>query len=282
MSASQPSPRTGAYGLALTGLPSSWRPLLLEASPEWPQVGVEFSKGDIDGGDWFGEEEAEVVLAGPTLARFDRAERRAEFIAASAEPDDRLAHSQLSALGAMFARWMGREPLHGGGFVVDGKAFGLFGEKGAGKSTTLAALAMHGVPVLADDLLVLGGGVAQPGARALDLRPDAIEMIAGLEAPHATSLARGGERRRLALPPMEPAAVPFGGWFVLELGDRLTIEEIPLAERLEAITPHRAIGVRPLAGDALLDALAVPAWRMTRSPDLPPAQVAEILLDSVA
>jgi hypothetical protein len=205
-------------------------------------------------------------LAGPTLACFAR-----DGSAAFSALDDRLTHSHLSAVGAVFARWLGREPLHGGGFVSGGRAFGLFGEKEAGKSTTLAALAVDGTPIVADDLFVVDGGDVLAGARTLDLRPEALELIPG--AAGDVALARGGERRRLQLGEVAPVS-PLGGWLVLETGADLEVAEIPLGDRLEAITPHRAIQLAPLDGMALLDVLAAPAWRVTRPPGIPPAELA--------
>ena len=79
--------------------------------------------------------------------------------------DSRLPDADLGAPlcrgppAAVFARWRGLETLHGGAFVDDrGGAWAVLGDRGAGKSSLLAALALAGHEVVADDLLVLDGG----------------------------------------------------------------------------------------------------------------------------
>lgn len=59
-------------------------------------------------------------------------------------------------LGSMM-RFLKRTCLHGAFLEIDGAAIGFLGAKGAGKSTTLAAAAMAGYAVIADDI-----GVLQP------------------------------------------------------------------------------------------------------------------------
>lgn len=69
-------------------------------------------------------------------------------------------------LGSMM-RFLKRTCLHGAFLEVDGVAIGFVGAKGAGKSTTLAAVAMAGYTVIADDI-----GVLQPsGVSAWSIPP---------------------------------------------------------------------------------------------------------------
>jgi ABC-type molybdenum transport system ATPase subunit/photorepair protein PhrA len=57
----------------------------------------------------------------------------------------------------VLAHWLGRESFHGGGFVAGDGVWGVLGEKGDGKSTLLASLALSGVPIVADDRRTFGG-----------------------------------------------------------------------------------------------------------------------------
>ena len=77
-------------------------------------------------------------------------------------------------------------PLHTSAIVHDGKIHAFTGESGAGKSTLSAALSARGLPLFADDVLVLdmrdkAGIMALPGHKKLKLWGDAIDMT-GLQA----------------------------------------------------------------------------------------------------
>lgn len=89
----------------------------------------------------------------------------------------------LGPVAGFLLRLRGRVPLHGSGIVVDGGVVGLVGASGAGKSTTAAAFAARGVPVLADDILALsrvGGGIYVHAAYPyLRLWPESVEILFG-------------------------------------------------------------------------------------------------------
>lgn len=78
-------------------------------------------------------------------------------------------------------RMRGVQVLHAGALVVDGQAFCLVGNKGAGKSTTTTAFARLGYPVITDDLAALtladAGPLVQPGLTRVRLRPDVTEGL---------------------------------------------------------------------------------------------------------
>jgi hypothetical protein len=72
--------------------------------------------------------------------------------------------------------------LHGSAVEIGGEAVAFIGHKGAGKSTTAAALHQRGHPLLSDDLLVLdlrhpGSPSVLPGPRQVKLWPDAAEAL---------------------------------------------------------------------------------------------------------
>jgi hypothetical protein len=75
--------------------------------------------------------------------------------------------------------------LHASAVVIDDYAVALAGSPGAGKSTTAAAFAQSGVPVLSDDIVALAESgdqfLVQPGYPRLNLWPDSSRMLVGEE-----------------------------------------------------------------------------------------------------
>lgn len=73
--------------------------------------------------------------------------------------------------------------LHAGAFVTPGGAIAVVGSEGSGKSTTAAALAQRGLPVLADDIVALlpskNGFVVPPGPTSIRLWPRSVEALFG-------------------------------------------------------------------------------------------------------
>lgn len=193
-------------------------------------------------------------LAGGQLV-LDRDQATAAFYVRSAIGPDELVHPYLSPVASIFNWWMGRTSLHAGAFVLEERAWGLLGEREAGKSTTLAWLHRAGFGVVADDVVVVEDTMAQTGPRSLDLRPKAAEFLASQELV----VVRDGERSRLHLPPLARAH-PMAGWVVLEEGPEVEVASVPPAERLSRLAGHLAIR-RPPADPAQLLALgSLPMW----------------------
>ena len=82
-------------------------------------------------------------------------------------------------------RLRGTTCLHASAVVVNGQALGLVGVSGAGKSSTAAALAMQGWPVLTDDVLALmpqsGAYAVAPAYPRLRLWPSSVRSRLGSE-----------------------------------------------------------------------------------------------------
>lgn len=80
-------------------------------------------------------------------------------------------------------RRRGVAAMHGSAVCIDGRAFVLCGESGAGKSTAAAAFALMGRPVLCDDItpLATNGGefFVEPGYPQVGLWPDAVRNLLG-------------------------------------------------------------------------------------------------------
>lgn len=75
--------------------------------------------------------------------------------------------------------------LHASVIVVDGQAIALMGAPGAGKSTTAAAFARLGFPILSDDVAVLDDHVdrflARPGYPRVNLWPNSVRALFGAD-----------------------------------------------------------------------------------------------------
>jgi hypothetical protein len=100
----------------------------------------------------------------------------------------------LGPLLAFVLRLRGVVPLHASGVVVDGEALVFTGPAGAGKSSTVAALAALGHQVLSDDVvpLVFQGAhvVAGPGFPRVSVWDDTASAVMGSATP---SLPRWSE-----------------------------------------------------------------------------------------
>ena len=64
--------------------------------------------------------------------------------------------------------------------------------------------------------------------------------------------------------PQVPVELPMGGWIFLEWAPRVSATKIPATERLSRLASHRSILLESTNPTALLEAAALPAWRLTR------------------
>ncbi|MFN8001444.1 MAG: hypothetical protein U0X75_10560 [Acidobacteriota bacterium] len=92
--------------------------------------------------------------------------------------------------------------LHASAIAVEGQAFALIGQSGAGKSTTAAMFAQMGFSILSDDLLALcerdGAFCAQPSYPQIHLRTESVPLLYGTET-NLPQLAPTWDKRRLDL-----------------------------------------------------------------------------------
>jgi hypothetical protein len=244
----------GAYGLRLRGFAS---PSLLPAPATWSDVRV--TRRPLDETPTATRVEAgaaDLVFANGWALRVVRKPASLEFFVPHDVDDEELVHPYLAPAALRFAGWRGAAALHAGAFLTGAGAWGLLAGRGGGKSTTLARLAGAGVDVLADDLLVVGQEGALAGPRCIDLR-----LAAAAVVDRALSPIRAGERRRLHLGPVAPFA-SLRGFFVLEWGPALAVQELHPGERLgELARRFRTGGDDPAR---LLELAALPAWRVVR------------------
>lgn len=250
----------GAYGIGLDGL-AAGSSRLAPAPATWPVVTLRLEHGGEPPAA-VGTEQALVPLASDAAAAVlvDGAAHTATLFA-DREPDaEAIAHPLASVIASTYSRMLGREVLHGGAAVgPDGCAWALLADRGGGKSTTLAALALAGWPVLADDLVVVDGGVAFRGPRCIDLRAPARDALGVRES----TVDVRGDRGRLALGDVD-AEVPLTGLIFLEWGPELTVERLGPAERMRRLARHRAGGAAAGRPEAALALAALPAFELRR------------------
>lgn len=261
---SQPAPARGAYGFTLIGaetLPEG----LVTAGPDWPRLQLLRERSDPDaerrapGTMCVTETGAEVWLAGHDRIHVDRASLTARLKTDEPLSDEAMIHPYLALAAAFAASWLGRWVLHGGAFSHAGHAWGLLGDKGAGKSSTLAALLHAGRSVLSDDLLVVEGLRLFCGPRCIDLRREAAEMLGG------TPIGVAGDRRRWRLRPGDVApSMDLGGLVYLEWGESLRVEPLSPEERLDGVIRNSFSPPAPGQELGLLELAGLPAWRLVR------------------
>ena len=133
--------------------------------------------------------------------------------------------------------------LHASGVEIQGHAVGFCGDAGYGKSTTAAALTLRGLPVIAEDIVVLeesGGGFrAVTGYPRVCLWPESVRMLLGREEalPQLTPvwgkrfLELDGRRAKFAA-----AKLPFGVIYLF--APRSDDQSAP---RVEKISPREAL-----------------------------------------
>lgn len=121
-------------------------------------------------------------------------------------PDD----SDFDQVSACFAgpvlglalRLRGRICLHASVIAIDDQAIGLIAPSGGGKSTTAAALALKGCPILSDDVLSIEATgdqfIAHPGLPGLRLFDDSAEKIIK-DNEVLTRMTSHGDKRYLEL-----------------------------------------------------------------------------------
>ncbi len=235
--------------------------LLVDAPPAWPSLELRHAQpgNDAPALDAVGPDGAQLKLQRGWVD-VDRRAGRVTFRLDDRPPDRDLVHPYLAPAAAVAARWMGRDSFHAGAVVVGDGAWAILGDKGNGKSTTLAWLALHGHPVLTDDLLVVNGEAALAGPRCIDLRQETSERLGVGES---LGVVGQRERWRLALG-VVPAQVPLRGFVTLAWHSQLSLESLRGPERLLTLLPGRTVRLAPTSPAALVELSSLPVWRLRR------------------
>ena len=236
----------GAYGLTV---PSDWPAERFVASPAaWTRWRFEWVQEDVRREPERVDDDIAVLNIEPAgQVVIERDVARSTLRLAHEPTNEAWVHPHLASTAVTAARWAGREPFHGGALVVDGRVWGVLGEREAGKSSVLAWSHLHGVPIFSDDVLVIDGESVLAGPRCIDLREGAAAQF-GIGTPIGVAGSR--ERWRVPLGPIEPV-LPFGGWVVLDWSDELSVTDVPPPSRLRLLLAARAV---------LLPEHDAPAW----------------------
>jgi hypothetical protein len=259
--ARSPTRPIGAYGLRLD-VPEAARRLLGPAHSEWPLLTLRSQVGDgALEADRVSDRRAELRLHTGGSVVVDRDAGTVDYTTPRALGPEELVHPFLAPAAAIMAYWAGRPAVHAGAFVLDGRAWGVLGDREAGKSSLLAWLASAGHPIVTDDVLVVEGGRALPGPRSVDLREDAAKRL-GVGRRLGTVGAR--DRWRLDVEAVD-GAPELAGLVVLGWGDELRIEEVDGRERVALLQEHAAVRLPSKAPDAFLELVGLPARRFVRS-----------------
>src|SRR5687767_8737930 len=233
MNTGQAASLRGAYGLRLSGLEAA-EELLVPVSETAPAYESESEVGrPAPDPEFVDDDRGELLLRSGGRILIDRTAGRVSFVVPHEVRPDELVHPYLAPAAAVIGRWHGRESIHAGAFAVDGDVWGVVGEREAGKSSTLAWLAMAGVDVLCDDMLVIDGRTPFRGPRSIDLRADAAERF---EAGEAIGVTGARERWRLRLD-QAPDGQTLAGFLLLTWGDRVEVRALGASERLQRLIP---------------------------------------------
>lgn len=253
----------GAYGLRLTG--DAPRSTLLAPVPEdAPDIVIIRHIGSIEVANTIDDKTATVPLLDGGGLELDRISRSARLTTRQPITDDELAHPYLAPIAAVHSHWLGRAAFHAGAIVVAGRTWGVIGEREAGKSTLLAAIASEGGVVLADDLLVMAGEDVFCGPRTLDLREEAARWFGGTRS---LGMAGARERWRLDLGPA-PSSAPLAGWIVPGWAEDISIRRQPGAAAAHHIAPARSVTGISIEPEAFLTAASQPVIEFNRPKDL--------------
>lgn len=249
----------GAYGLQVLGVddpeglgkaPQTWSPITVrqEIRDDFRVEGHRVEEGV-----------ATVALTERMAAVVDRDARTATLVSDVKWPAASLTHPFLAAPGALFAWWEGRAALHGGAVVGAAGAWALVAEKGGGKSTTMARLSRDGVPVVADDLVVVDDGAVLAGPRCIDLAEDDAQRL-GVDGVRREARH---DKVRLLLPPVEPAT-PLAGIVRLAWGDEVEVVPVPLADRPALVMRNLMLWPTGMTPRPQLALMALPAYELRR------------------
>jgi len=276
--------RLGAYGLALTGdaLGSDagqWLPTVPDDWPVWTVERRTAAPEHQPPGHEINEAGAHLRLYDGGAATVATAERHITLYLHENEPTAAVLHPVLAPVFMVIAHAQGILNFHAGVVLLHGRAWGVLGHKGAGKSTTLAALDRLGHPVLSDDLLVLDGDDALIGPRFIDLRRRAADRF-----PGAVDCGQLGLRTRYRLPlAPAPSRAPFAGWLVPAWDDELAAQPVPPQERIALLADLLSVKTTPKNPLGLLELATRPMLRISRPRDfeLLPAYL-DLLVDATA
>jgi hypothetical protein len=235
--------------------------VLAAACADWPILTVASETGPTAAAESvLGPEHADLVLRTGGRLTIDRKSGTARYGLSRRLTGDELVHPYLAPAAAVMSHWLGRLTFHAGAYVSCGGTWAVIGEREAGKSSTLAALALDGHPVVTDDLLVVDRGLAHVGPRSVDLRETSAHRL-GAGVPLGVVGAR--PRWRATLPDDAPR-LPLRGWVFLVWGDSFAVRRLAATEALRRLSAQLTLNVPVPDPAGLLELIGLPAWELRR------------------
>lgn len=205
-----------------------------------------------------------------------RAGRTIDYCPALGQSEADLHAPLLGVVFGVLLAQRGVFTLHASAVAIRGTAVAFLGEKGAGKSTTAAALLQRGHPLLTDDVLAIGNvdndpPTAYPAFPRMKLWPDAIAANGRRVAP-LPCVTPESEKRVQPTEQFAQTPAPLSRIYVLDDGPRIHASRMSEQEAFRAILPHRYAarflgenGEEKAHFDALRQiATSVPVYRLTR------------------
>lgn len=254
--------RPGAYGLHLPGLGEA-ADLLVDAPEHWSDWHLKLATGRGRPAEFVDDRRARLLSKPSGWVDIDRASNTSTLHLPATPTAHEIAQPRLGMSAVIAAYWRGNYSFHAGVFLAAGRAWGVLGDRGAGKSSLMATLALLGVPVLADDALVLDSSSwALAGPRCIDLRKG---TAAALGVGESIGVVGTRERFRMRLAGV-PCEAPLGGFIRLGWG-QTTFAEVDLGDRLEILVRSFALRLPERSEQdqiALISLLALPMMRFRR------------------
>lgn len=251
--------RVGAYGLRLGGLEDAHR-LLTSGDRHGHELHIDATHGSRRiAHDHLDEAKAHYRLQSGGALLIDRSRAHAQYVFHHEDAlptDEELVHPYLFAAAATINHWLDRHTFHAGAFVHGDGAWIVAGAKEAGKSSILAQLAIRGLPVLSDDLVVVDGDDVLAGPTCIDLRPDAARHLGVGE-----DIGIVGIRPRWRyMIPATSTRVPIRGWVFPQWDRNVTVTRLASRDRLRALFANQALRVPPRRPHAMLTLAAAPGY----------------------
>jgi hypothetical protein len=262
-----PIGQPGTYGFAISGA-DGIAPLLGSAEPGWPRLNLTAARAEPGGAQApdgpgtvrIGHERATVWVSDSERIELDRRAGSVRIVTHEPIAPEFVAHPYLALPAAIAARWLGRQTFHGGAFVHDGKAWAVFGDKEAGKSSVLGWLLGAGREIVSDDMLILDDGILFAGPRCVDLRAETAAVIGGEDIGGPLQSRR---RWRLRAGPAPPP-LPLGGVIHLAWADDVAVEPLGAEQRLEELVRGSVMYPDGSESVAYLGLAGLPTFRFAR------------------
>jgi hypothetical protein len=254
--------RPGAYGLHLPDLADAAE-LLVDSPEHWRDWRLKLAAGRGRPTEHVDDHRARVLSKPSGWVDVDRASSTSTLHLPTRPTAHEIAQPRLGMSAVLAAHWRGNYSFHAGAFVAAGVAWGVLGDKKAGKSSLMATLELMGVPVLADDALILDEhGQALAGPRCIDLRE---QTATALGVGESIGVVGTRERYRMRLAPV-PCEIPLGGFIRLSWG-RTAFTAVPPEERVGALVASFALRLPERSERdhaALMEFLALPMMGFRR------------------